>query len=690
MSRDHHTPIHPNSPANSVVVNRPLQQLNDALVDRLSVYVLARETGGSGGSGENPDLQYTINELTADPNGAFTLASDTLTCVVPGDYYFHVITGYVNTTAKNPQAFLRHISAGAGETDVNYDSANQDWNVRLQALGAGGTETATQTGTVYPIGDSAGVDYWCGQSLQLTGGRLSQITFTLGANVGAPAGNLVWELYSDSSGSPGGVLSTGTIPNASVVPSAVNTVSIDNGPLLVSSTTYWLVLHSSISEANNNYWGWQADSTGDYANGLFKSSTNGGSSWGLVAGWDMTFSVMTAAEGKSELAQSFESASTMTVANVRLWLLKTGSPTGNLTVEIQSDNNGSPSGTAVTNGISNTVGASTVNTAYGWVTFTFAISPILDAGTQYWIVLKTTDVASAVNYVLWGADGSSPGYAGGSMQSYIGAWSAENKDACFEVNPPYTDYYSNVMTALANVPVELNIQAFITLNAGDLIKLYTALPTSGTAGSGYGGTFGNINVYTLIEVRGLEVDLTTNYHTPIAVGANGDASVINAPLGQLDQAIGDIITPSYANVQERQTSGTDAGGFTSGAWRTRALNTEVSDADGIVTLATNQITLAAGTYEVAAFATAYQVNNHQTRLQNITAGTTIEYGITAYAAAAAAVTGVSHLRARFTLAVSTVIELQHRCVTTKATNGMGIAASLGTEIYSGIEIWKVG
>ena len=34
-------------------------------------------------------------------------------------------------------------------------------------------------------------------------------------------------------------------------------------------------------------------------------------------------------------------------------------------------------------------------------------------------------------------------------------------------------------------------------------------------------------------------------------------------------------------------------------------------------------------------------------------------------------------------------ELQHRFETTKTTNGLGIASSLGTEVYSVVEIWKV-
>lgn len=338
---------------------------------------------------------------------------------------------------------LARVSLAIGSSVESYGSANQDWDVRLQASGAGATENSgAQSGTSAGIGDAGGTEYWLAQSFTVTGGRLSQITFTLGANTGTPAGDLVWGIYDNVSGHPGTALKSGTIPNASVVPSAQNTVNIDNGPLLVGATTYWLVLHSSINESTNNRWNWTSKNPGTYANGALAASTNGGSTWDTAtyAAWDTTFTVTTSAEGKSKLAQSFQVSGATDVFSIKLWLKKSGSPTGNLTVKIQGDSAGAPNGTPITNGISDTVAASTLSTSYGWIEFTFATAPSLTGSTTYWMVLETSDSASASNYVLWGADGSSPGYASGSMSNYIASWTAESKDASFDILEPGTAY----------------------------------------------------------------------------------------------------------------------------------------------------------------------------------------------------------------------------------------------------------
>lgn len=80
-------------------------------------------------------------------------------------------------------------------------------------------------------------------------------------------------------------------------------------------------------------------------------------------------------------------------------LSKVGSPTGNLTIEVQTNSAGSPSGTPITNGTSNTVAMSGLTTSYAETTFTFASAFSLSAGTTYWVVLKRSDAVNSSNYV---------------------------------------------------------------------------------------------------------------------------------------------------------------------------------------------------------------------------------------------------------------------------------------------------
>lgn len=90
----------------------------------------------------------------------------------------------------------------------------------------------------------------------------------------------------------------------------------------------------------------------------------------------------------------------ITVDDLRLFLKKTGLPTGNLIVEIRTESAGLPSNTVVTNGTSNALDVSTLTTSFVEKTFTFAVNPVLTAETWYWLVIKPpTGTHSASAYV---------------------------------------------------------------------------------------------------------------------------------------------------------------------------------------------------------------------------------------------------------------------------------------------------
>jgi hypothetical protein len=123
-------------------------------------------------------------------------------------------------------------------------------------------------------------------------------------------------------------------------------------------------------------------------------------------------------------AQGFKPSVSRTVDRVSLWLKATGAPTDNLTVEIQTNSGGLPSGTVVTNGTSNAVAGTSIGSSYGWIAFDFPTLPQLTAGTQYHLVLKRSGPVDSANYYVWGADQSSPGYSDGAGSMYGGSWQA--------------------------------------------------------------------------------------------------------------------------------------------------------------------------------------------------------------------------------------------------------------------------
>jgi hypothetical protein len=150
---------------------------------------------------------------------------------------------------------------------------------------------------------------------------------------------------------------------------------------------------------------------------------------------------------------------------------------------------------------------------------------------------------------------------------------------------------------------------------------------------------------------------------------------------------------SVAEYVESQTSGTDGGTFTTGAWRTRTLNTEAFDPDNIATLSGNQISITnAGTYLIQYSAPAFNVTAHRARLYDITGSVEVATGGAGGAESMSSTSAVatrSEGWALVTIAATRVYELQHYSYTTKATNGFGSSTTLGTEIYSRVLVIKV-
>jgi hypothetical protein len=151
------------------------------------------------------------------------------------------------------------------------------------------------------------------------------------------------------------------------------------------------------------------------------------------------------------------------------------------------------------------------------------------------------------------------------------------------------------------------------------------------------------------------------------------------------------VAPRMAIFNETQASGTAGGTFTSGSYVKRTLNTTVVNTIASCTLTSSVISLPAGTYQVFATAPAFQVTSHQTRLRNTTDSTDIQFGSTEYSSSAGIYTqSNSILQTVFTLTGTKNIELQHRCLTTRASYGLGAECAFGnSEIYSQITITRI-
>lgn len=141
--------------------------------------------------------------------------------------------------------------------------------------------------------------------------------------------------------------------------------------------------------------------------------------------------------------------------------------------------------------------------------------------------------------------------------------------------------------------------------------------------------------------------------------------------------------------QHTTASPTDGGTFTSGAWQTRVVNTTQFNNITGASLAANQITLPAGTYEVTASGAANSCSQHVLALYNVTDAAHTMYGSSAYSAAGNPSTN-SVIMGRFTIASTKVFELRHRCAVTVATTGYGYDSTFSiTNIFAQVAFQKV-
>lgn len=147
----------------------------------------------------------------------------------------------------------------------------------------------------------------------------------------------------------------------------------------------------------------------------------------------------------------------------------------------------------------------------------------------------------------------------------------------------------------------------------------------------------------------------------------------------------------YLHVREEQANGTNGGTSTSATQHVRVLNTTVgTNSIPSASLASNIVTLPAGTYEFRAEAPCPNGSAHKLSLYNDSDSTDILVGVSVSSASSAGVSVLAICSGRFTLATAKNIKLRHYISTGFATNGLGLAVGSGSvEVYASLQIWKV-
>ncbi len=201
---------------------------------------------------------------------------------------------------------------------------------------------------------------------------------------------------------------------------------------------------------------------------------------------------------------------------------------------------------------------------------------------------------------------------------------------------------------------------------------------------------------TIFDAKGdLIVASAADTAARLAVGTNGHILVADsAEATGLKWQAPASGSRSYAVFQDVKALGTAGGTFTSGAWRTRDLQTtQINNISG-ASLSSNQITLPAGTYFVSASAPAYSLYRHYTKLFNTSDSSDTLAGTIEFTSANQQIVTRSFIVGQFTIAASKTFEVQHYASNTKATDGFGTSEDnqLGTQtnVYTTIAIEKIG
>ena len=184
-----------------------------------------------------------------------------------------------------------------------------------------------------------------------------------------------------------------------------------------------------------------------------------------------------------------------------------------------------------------------------------------------------------------------------------------------------------------------------------------------------------------------------NFVLPDAAGTTGQFLQWNAS-GNTQWVTGS----SFPNtdvwyITDQKTTGTNGGTFTSGSWQTRNLNTltKPSGTGTDITVSSNILSIATGTYKVLITAPGMRVSSHKSRLRNTTDGVTELVGSSANIASSTTTGTVSVILGILVVASGPKnYTVEHQCATTRNTDGFGLAAGFSeVEIYTSCVFEKI-
>ncbi len=235
-----------------------------------------------------------------------------------------------------------------------------------------------------------------GEALTIGSNLVGSVKFYL-TKIGSPTGNATAYLYA----------ATGTVgTNATPTGSALATSATLDVSTISGNPTYNLYEFTFTTPYNA--------SAGDYC--VFVEYTGGNSSNYVNMGMDSSSPTHSGNLIRVDnpdvntwlgigiydtIFYLYSNSYNITSDKIELQLVRSGSPSDNTILRVETDNAGVPSGTLIDANATVTVASSGISTSYEWVTFTFPASITIPLGTTYWITLGRDGTRSTVNRIMW-------------------------------------------------------------------------------------------------------------------------------------------------------------------------------------------------------------------------------------------------------------------------------------------------
>lgn len=319
-------------------------------------------------------------------------------------------------------------------------------------------------------------------------------------------------------------------------------------------------------------------------------------------------------------------------------------------------------------------------------TLTISIGAVSNTnGTTPYLNRKSSDVASSATIDLDAINGDFINITGTTAITAINLAEGHKRIVRFDGALTLTNGASLVLPGSANITTASGDFAIFVGDASSVVRCVSYVRADGfPLAASIGTASGKIPTVGTVSA------------TESLAGLSEQATQIETDTGTDDTR---YITPLklainrgyYMEVADEKPNNTNGGTPTTGTWNDRALNTVRANTISGASLASNQITLPAGTYIIRAIVPAGAVNGHRIRIYNVTTSSIIEMGTNGYMATSTASNNVSIIDTTHYCTSPENIKIQHYI----KSNGSGVAGlgySVGSgsnEIYTIVYIYKI-